>query len=189
VALIKCRECKKQISDKSEKCINCGYEFKKYICPECGKNIKDLDKPCGNCGYEVEYDIPKDLPMNKPINTPVDTPVSAPTKKAGKLSVNNTWVWILAFAPLIGTLIEAIIAEMLYVSIYDLFWITIILNIALVWVDEKELKKRGVDTSGFNSWWIVLIPLYIYKRAKAVGDELHYFIVWIVAFIIMFFLY
>ena len=39
MALIKCCECGKEISDKATTCIHCGCTIeKKYICPECGEH-------------------------------------------------------------------------------------------------------------------------------------------------------
>lgn len=57
MALIKCPECGKEISDTVNRCINCGYEIKKspqyQKCPECGRDIIDTTRPCSYCGYEV----------------------------------------------------------------------------------------------------------------------------------------
>ena len=53
MALIKCKNCGKEISDKSKQCINCGFEPKeivKNICKECGKEIED--NICNYCGYD-----------------------------------------------------------------------------------------------------------------------------------------
>lgn len=51
MSLIKCNECRKEISDKAVACIHCGavLDKPKRICLECGKEITD-DK-CMNCGY------------------------------------------------------------------------------------------------------------------------------------------
>ena len=52
MALIKCNECGKEISDKATTCIHCGCTIeKKYICPECGEKISSKSKVCQNCGY------------------------------------------------------------------------------------------------------------------------------------------
>ena len=53
MALIKCPECKKEISDKATQCIHCGCPIEnktKYYCEECGKEILETDKVCSNCG-------------------------------------------------------------------------------------------------------------------------------------------
>lgn len=41
--LIKCPECGKEVSDKSEKCIHCGYPLKKQINIKCLINGKEYD--------------------------------------------------------------------------------------------------------------------------------------------------
>lgn len=52
MALIKCCECGKEISDKATTCVHCGCTIeKKYICPECGEKISSKSKVCQNCGY------------------------------------------------------------------------------------------------------------------------------------------
>lgn len=63
MSLIKCPECGKEISNKSDKCIFCGYPIEH-------ENIKDLSRNCILCGKPIEagqevccecknaYDIP-----------------------------------------------------------------------------------------------------------------------------------
>jgi hypothetical protein len=105
-------------------------------------------------------------------------------------NVNNSIVWVLAFAPLIGRLIEVSIAHASYDpasgrSVADivgnLWFITIILNIALSYFDENRLRHAGHNTSKFRGWtW--LVPVYLYQRSKSVRQSKAYFIVWLVAF-------
>lgn len=55
MALIKCSECGKEISDKSKTCIHCGCPIEKeYTCSECGQPIKINDKKCLNCGNPLK---------------------------------------------------------------------------------------------------------------------------------------
>lgn len=54
MALIKCPECKKEISDKATQCIHCGSPIeKKIICSECGKETNKNLKICPNCGNKL----------------------------------------------------------------------------------------------------------------------------------------
>lgn len=54
MALIKCNECGKEISDKATICIHCGCPVElKIKCFECGKEIKSNDKICKNCGCPI----------------------------------------------------------------------------------------------------------------------------------------
>lgn len=54
MALIKCSECGKEISDKAKLCPHCGY--KKNECPECGKELKSKSNVCENCGFILKSD-------------------------------------------------------------------------------------------------------------------------------------
>lgn len=52
MALIKCKECGKEVSDKATKCVHCGAPIEIEVnktCPDCGKQYTG-DK-CLNCGY------------------------------------------------------------------------------------------------------------------------------------------
>ncbi len=66
MALIKCPECKKEISDKATQCIHCGCPIEnkvKYYCEECGTEILETDKVCPNCGVDLKMNI-EDLDIN-----------------------------------------------------------------------------------------------------------------------------
>lgn len=52
MALIKCPECGKDVSDKAKACIHCGYPLQKEIqyCPYCGKENSKENSICEFCG-------------------------------------------------------------------------------------------------------------------------------------------
>ena len=56
MALIKCAECGKEISDKAEKCVHCGFpiELTKAKCPNCGFERNPENQECPKCG--IIYD-------------------------------------------------------------------------------------------------------------------------------------
>lgn len=57
MAMIKCPKCNEEISDKSKKCVHCGYvlvEEEKKVCPECGEELRKNAKECPKCGCPVE---------------------------------------------------------------------------------------------------------------------------------------
>ncbi len=59
MALIKCEECGKEISDKAKQCIYCGCPIEsgsKIICEECGNELSSSDKVCNKCGCPVEIE-------------------------------------------------------------------------------------------------------------------------------------
>jgi len=106
--------------------------------------------------------------------------------------VNNAVVWILAFAPIIGTLLQGVIAGIVYrneavitnASINKLWFVTLILNVALSYYDERRLQAAGHDTSKFNTF-VWLVPVYLFQRAKYLKQNLSYFIAWIVSFVVI----
>ena len=64
MALIKCPECGKEISDKAKECIHCGYHLveekmvnKEIKCNECGTILSESDEICPNCGCPVEKKV------------------------------------------------------------------------------------------------------------------------------------
>lgn len=122
------------------------------------------------------------------------TDTAAPLPTSNKVS--NSIVWTLAFAPLIGNVIEWMIAGAIHqgnihaiqaaMNSSPYWFVTLALNIALSILDEKRLQSAGHDTKSFKGWtWIV--PVYLYQRAKATHQSLAYFIVWIICFVLTLF--
>lgn len=126
-------------------------------------------------------------------NTPLKSYLKSPPPLTRGM-VSNTTVWVLSFAPLIGLFLEyfiwGFVSALYYGGVYpyhrQFFLITPILNIVLSIVDERKLKKAGHDTSKMGMAW--LIPVYLFKRSKVLKQELSYFIVWIVCFVIVLFI-
>lgn len=107
--------------------------------------------------------------------------------------VNNTLVWVLAFAPMMGLFLESFIAMVVYdnedramnaVADGKFFYITIALNILLSFLDEKRLQKAGHNTNAFKGW-VWLVPVYLYQRAKHLKHNLAYFAMWIISFVLV----
>jgi hypothetical protein len=90
-----------------------------------------------------------------------------------KVATNDVAVWILAFAPILGALVELAFG-------FDPYP-TLALNLGLCVLDGVLLKKAGFKTP--DGWWYFLIPGYIYKRARMLNHSLLYFWVWIATFV------
>ena len=128
---------------------------------------------------------------NTDLRTHLDN--SAPPPLSGE-HINNTLVWVLAFAPLIGYFLEWIVAGAMHgefgaqvAMANSKYWfVTLGLNIALAFFDEIRLKNAIHNTDKFTGW-VWLVPVFLYQRAKATKQNLAYFIVWIVCFVLVLF--
>ncbi len=87
--------------------------------------------------------------------------------------VDNRFVWGLVGVQLIGGLIE-------FVSGVSIWWAFLILNIGLCVADEKRLKAAGHAAP--TTWWVLLLPVYLWKRASLLGQNKNYFYGWLAAF-------
>jgi len=118
---------------------------------------------------------------------------TAPPPLSGE-HINNTLVWVLAFAPLIGSFLEWVVAFAMHggnefaaqvAMANSKYWfVTLALNVALAFFDEKRLKNAGHNTDKFKGW-VWLVPVYLYQRAKATKQNMAYLIVWIVCFVVV----
>ncbi|MCQ4346389.1 DUF4339 domain-containing protein [Pseudomonas stutzeri] len=104
--------------------------------------------------------------------------------------VDSTLAWVLAFAPLLGYLLEWLLAFALASSApavqramdeASYWYVTPALNVLLGVLDEKRLQKAGHDTRHFRGW-VWLVPVYLYQRARHLRQTPSYFVVWLLAF-------
>jgi hypothetical protein len=100
-------------------------------------------------------------------------------------AVNNTYVWILAFAPIIGSIFEGLVGVVTGISLGSLWIITVVLNVVLCNFDEKKLRNAGYDTSKLGSYFVV--PIYLYNRTKLLKQNYGYFITWCLVFLLLLF--
>lgn len=131
------------------------------ICPNCQAQNDSGALFCLKCGESITEDEGGITKTNAVDNT-------------NHRKVNNIFAWLMAFVPLIGIPLAIIL---------DFGYIFLVLNIILGYIDCNNLTKQGVDTSKFGTL-AFFVPYYLYKRAKALGDNLAYFIVWIALFVI-----
>ena len=95
--------------------------------------------------------------------------------------VSNFFIWLLAFAPIIGSIIEG----EFFTNGSLLFWF--ILNSSLAVLDDIKLKRAGHKTNNLV-WAILLVPVYLWKRATLTKQSKSYFWVWIISFAISFYI-
>ncbi|BDH45012.1 hypothetical protein TUM12370_10560 [Salmonella enterica subsp. enterica serovar Choleraesuis] len=104
--------------------------------------------------------------------------------------VPSAYIWLLAFAPILGFMLESFITAALgmddQASLEALdkgqFWyVTVLLNIVLGFLDERRLRRCGFNTEGFGSMcW--LVPVYLWKRAKNIKTSTIPFWIWLATF-------
>lgn len=147
-------------------------------CSECGNQISDKAITCPSCAYPIQS-ISKVGLVSQPTNSFQPAPSSYN-------KIDNNIVWILAFAPLIGEMIEQFIMGALdFPHNKNLWFITYFLNVLLCYYDSDKLKKAGYDTESLGATWI--IPAYLYKRAEMLKENNAYLWVWVVIFILILF--
>ena len=123
-------------------------------------------------------------------------PVNSPPPLA-TTHINNTYVWILAFAPILGNVITGIIVgathgldgidandDTLFTETGGLWWMTIVLNILLATLDNWQLGKAGHNTKKFGGMWVLLVPVYLFKRASYLKQTPTYAWIWLLCFIL-----
>lgn len=119
-------------------------------------------------------------PVSAPEAAAAEPSAAAPRVSAEDASTNRLIAWLIACVPLMGSLIT------LFTGIGASSWgasaiLYCVLNSIFCSIDESRLKKQGFDTSSCAWFWgALLVPVYIYRRARLVGDDNSYFIGWFV---------
>ena len=98
---------------------------------------------------------------------------------------DDTYLWLLAFTPLVVWYINLVISIELGISMGSLWFLYLIANISLSYVDQIHLKKSNHDTSGLFSAWVV--PVYIFMRCQKLGPNFVPFAVWCITFLMTLF--
>ncbi|MFV3332217.1 DUF4339 domain-containing protein [Pseudomonas sp. NY15437] len=89
--------------------------------------------------------------------------------------IDNRFVWGLVGVQLAGGVLE-------YFLGVSVWWAFLAFNIGLCVFDERRLKAAGHAAP--ESWSVVIVPVYLWKRASILGQKKNYFYGWIAAFIV-----
>lgn len=126
------------------------------FCRGCGQSIAETACSCPNCGAS-QCVLPPE---------------------------NDTWgnwtPWAIACVPVIGAIVEALLAKVLRHGSSYLFLITLGLNVFLCSLDANALKAKGYTEAQLGN--IFLIPVYLFRRAKLLGEKAAYAILWCALF-------
>ena len=103
--------------------------------------------------------------------------------------VNNNWAWLIALIPLVGYASERLFAGIdpvayeLYDSSKSSSYVYAAIYIGLCLIDSKAIESSGYNLKHVRLVrWVWIIPLYLYKRAKALGQKQYILIIWIFSF-------
>lgn len=88
--------------------------------------------------------------------------------------VSNGLAWAVAVVPIIGIFIEVASGK-------SLWYVYLIINTLFCVIDMNLLKDKGFKIEG---WTILIIPIYLWKRATVLKQDRGYFLLWILAFFI-----
>lgn len=181
-------------------------------CEYCGRQLKEDSSFCGACGNsskETNVQSPQDNQQlqnsqNQQLQNNQNHPLqhnqyqqvshSYPQNNyhAGQgivsntnvRTVNNTVVWFIAFMPIIGSIIEGVVGAALHEPVGNFWWITVVCNIILCSIDLSLINEIYPGMSIIKAW-VWLVPVYLYRRAKILKQNLSYFTVWLVAFALL----
>lgn len=101
---------------------------------------------------------------------------TAPPPLTGE-NIDNKYVWAVAAVPIVGAVLEFLLADTLGLGTLLLFLLP---NIALCSLDERKLKKAGHKKP--DKFWVFIVPVYLWKRAGLVNQNRSYFWAWVVVF-------
>jgi hypothetical protein len=93
----------------------------------------------------------------------IEAPAAAPWK------ISDAPAWLLALVPAAGPAVEKLLG--LHPSPEQAFWTYCLLNTALILADTRTIGHR-------LGRWFWLTPLYLFKRARALGHSLCCFWIW-----------
>ena len=115
--------------------------------------------------------------------------------------IGNGYVWTLAFLPLIWGFIDASIdfanqkamwsslAGVPYHKTNEFPWqIPFAINGLFGWLDELRLRKAGYGSKWMRAAAVLLVPVYLFVRAKRLKQRPWYAVCWIVTFFLGIFL-
>jgi hypothetical protein len=92
--------------------------------------------------------------------------------------VDNRFVWLAVAVPLVGAVVELATG----LGGEEALGMYLIANIVCCVLDERRLKAAGHNPP--SSSWAVLVPAYLWMRAKCLKQKPLYFWGWIAAFVL-----
>lgn len=163
-----CSKCKRLVANAAQKkCTKCGGDY-------VSLNI-DMDKWNKLSSEEMKAIIARRL---APPKVNAERELKQPDWEDDETDENpsDKWVWALATAPIIASIVLSILGIGGSISTIVL----IILNCVFISLDEKELKRTGHDPEKWLWMGLVLVPIYLFVRESKTNRNWAPGIVWCV---------
>ena len=92
--------------------------------------------------------------------------------------ISDKWAWTLATLPYsVGIMMTVVGFDD---SSYKITVCMIAINIVCLYLDYNELEKSGKKPSSWIWMGFILVPIYLFVRAKKTNGNYGYFILWFV---------
>lgn len=153
MALIDCPECKKQVSDKADKCINCGFPLDKFI------NLKCQEGDCANEAKLVAND-----------NRDISAYAYKKNENTGSFRKNNSDYTIEFFDLIIGSALGGLLFYMTFFVYGQLspakHFVQLVLLASIgAYVRYTFKRNQAIFPAIIGSILGILIPIvYIFSR-------------------------
>lgn len=108
--------------------------------------------------------------------------------------VNNKFLWLLSFSPILCWLAETTQAlfrygdnagMVAYAVQHNQYWyISLAILLSLGLADYKALEKAGVNLQKLNRFWVFVTPGYIWKRCQLFSQGYKFLWIWVASFIV-----
>lgn len=87
-------------------------------------------------------------------------------------NVSNHLVWLLALVPIVSAIVEMLTGTDKSIGIEVILPYLTVNTLLCIW-DVGRLKKAGHDAP--SVWWVFLVPVYLWQRAKKLNQKRSYF--------------
>ena len=112
---------------------------------------------------------------------PTQTSSTAPAQEASPRSrtMNHEWAWTASLVPVIALFAESVLPPV------ESYWLYTYLSIGAYMIfcslDERHLKQAGLDAP--SAFWMLLVPVYLWRRDSLFGKFRPRFWLWCVALV------
>lgn len=140
--------------------------------PQAPAAPKQPDKWCANCRIWNRPEAESCVSCNGELEEPEQRPRTN--------AASHTLVWICAFVPLAGLVVEMVLVS-LYIGVtWWTFAPILIINAVILGFDRAALRRQGYHIDRLSGWMVLLIPVYLFRRRSVAGGGRRYAITWVV---------